>query len=408
MSTWEGTASASADGQKLFVAGQHWSLPVSTNAGSTWTTNTEPQAGGDFVFGSWTSIACSADGNTQAAINLNAYWVSTNSGATWVSNTVPGVSFFSCVAMSPDGTKWVLADGTDNAGLIYISTNSGATVTPAPVPAYNWTGVASSADGTKLYATGNDQSQSITVPHLYASTNSGQSWAEPTGLPPNTFWSGIACSVDGTRLIAIGIPGIYTSTNGGATWTANNVPPNAWAGVASSADGTRLVASSQNWIYTSTNAGASWISNNVPDDIWQSVASSADGGVLVAGPVYSSSYGFYPPFYFSQTTVSPCLNLSACVTSTNLMLSWIVPSTNFIVQQSADLTSWADLSVTPVLNLTNLQDQIGSAPCQFHRFLPAEDAVSKKFWTEGISTGTRVTEAGYPLPMRIGTRRSRM
>ena len=64
------------------------------------------------------------------------------------------------------------------------------------------------------------------------------------------------------------------------------------------------------------------------------------------------------PSIFSQTTVPPQLNLSASTAGANLTLSWIVPSTNFIVQQSTDLGSWTNLSATPVLNLTNLQNQI--------------------------------------------------
>ena len=58
----------------------------------------------------------------------------------------------------------------------------------------------------------------------------------------------------------------------------------------------------------------------------------------------------------SQTTPSPQLNLTP--SSTNLTLGWTVPSTNFVLQQSADLASWADVTNPPVLNLTNLQNQV--------------------------------------------------
>ena len=46
----------------------------------------------------------------------------------------------------------------------------------------------------------------------------------------------------------------------------------------------------------------------------------------------------------------------------NLTLSWIVPSTNFVMQQSSDLDSWTDMTNMPVLNLTNLQNQVTLAP----------------------------------------------
>ncbi len=48
------------------------------------------------------------------------------------------------------------------------------------------------------------------------------------------------------------------------------------------------------------------------------------------------------------------------ITPTNgsLKFSWPVPSTNFVMQQSSDLQSWSDMTNQPVLNLTNLQDEV--------------------------------------------------
>jgi hypothetical protein len=125
-----------------------------------------------------------------------------------------------------------------------------------------------------------------------------------------------------------------------------------------SADGTRVVA--VNWangniasvssIYTSTNSGATWQTNNAPNQTWQSVISSADGGKLVAAVGYGGG------IYTSQTTPSPRLNLTPA--TTNLTLAWTVPSTNFVMQQSADLTSWTDATNPPILNLTNLQNEV--------------------------------------------------
>jgi hypothetical protein len=135
-----------------------------------------------------------------------------------------------------------------------------------------------------------------------------------------------------------------------------------WSSVAMSADGTRLVA--VNWangniasvssIYTSTNSGVTWQTNNAPNQTWQSVASSADGGKLVA------AVGSGGGIYTSQTMPSPRLNLTP--SATNLTLAWTVPSTNFVMQQSADLTSWTNVTNPPILNLTNLQNQVTLSP----------------------------------------------
>jgi hypothetical protein len=56
----------------------------------------------------------------------------------------------------------------------------------------------------------------------------------------------------------------------------------------------------------------------------------------------------------------PQLNLTP--SGTNLQLSWTVPSTNFVLQQSPDLMSWSVPTNTPVLNLTNLQYQVTLLP----------------------------------------------
>src|ERR1017187_10351692 len=272
----------------------------------------------------------------------------------WTQTGAPSTNWYS-VASSADGTKLV---AEVVSGGIYTSTNSGATWTLTSAPSESWQGVASSADGVKLVATVNGGG-------IYTSTNSGGTWTQ-TSLP-GTEWLSVASSADGTKLIAGDISGgppgfgIYTSTNSGVTWISNSVSSFRfnlnWSSVAMSADGTKLVA--VNWadgniasvssIYTSTNSGATWQTNNAPNKAWQSVVSSADGGKLVAAVEGGG-------LWISQTTPAPHMNITP--TNGNLMLSWMVPSTNFVMQESPDLASWADMTNPPVLNLTNLQDEV--------------------------------------------------
>src|SRR5207244_1364986 len=143
----------------------------------------------------------------------------------------------------------------------------------------------------------------------------------------------------------------YTSTNTGTTWTLTGVPSSpSWIAAAASADGTKLAVVSQKiGIYSSTNSGATWQSNNAPTAIvWQAVASSADGNKLVTA-------AFNSGIWISQTTPAPRLNV--LLASNSLVLSWIVPSQSFAVQQSPGLSpaNWVTLSNTPMPNLTNLQ-----------------------------------------------------
>jgi photosystem II stability/assembly factor-like uncharacterized protein len=354
-----------------------WFTMINPVFAQTWTQTSAPGA-------SWTSIAASADGTKLVAANYpNLIYTSTDSGMTWTSNNVPDEWWYS-MASSADGTKLV---AVVNGGGIFTSTNSGRTwmQTSAPSSVFSyWFSVASSADGTKLIASGG--------PGVYISENSGTTWVS-NNVPSGS----VATSADGVRLVVVG-SGIYTSTNSGTTWVTNNAPSlgstQGWSAIASSADGTKLVAgvSGNGYrgpIYTSTNSGITWISNNAPLAYWDSLASSADGSKLIAagsaGVFLSANYGINwvsnAPYaygvassadggkliammpatpgvgiYVSQSIRAPQLNATS--STTNLIVSWIVPSTNFVMQHSADLQNWADMTNQPVLNLTNLQNEM--------------------------------------------------
>ena len=332
---------------------------VSTNSGATWTSNSLPNQN---QIPEILSVACSADGSKVVAEDFwMGIYVSTNTGTTWIQTGALGTTPVASLASSADGTKMVAAvvQNESFVGPIYASTNSGITWTLTGAPTNYWISVASSADGSKLVAATRPPGERTGL--IYTSTNSGMTWV--TTSAPGNPWTCVASSADGARLIAASgpdtssdfIPPIYTSTDSGATWITNNMPGEEWQGVASSADGNRLVAVAQGGIiYTSTNCGATWILNSFPDPsaiLW-SVASSADGGKLAAGAVNGGG------IYTCQTTLSPLLNIAP--SSSNLTFSWIVPSTNFVVQQNSDLctANWTDVTNTPTLNLTNLQNQV--------------------------------------------------
>jgi hypothetical protein len=103
------------------------------------------------------------------------------------------------------------------------------------------------------------------------------------------------------------------------------------------------------------------MSNNVTG-FWRSVASSADGG---KGIVVDASPG---GIWGSQTTPAPQLNLSS--SGSQLTASWLIPSTNFVLQQNLDLTTtnWTDVTNQPALNLANLQYQVRLSPSNGNGF----------------------------------------
>ena len=362
---------SSADGNTLvaeptFLNGL---IFISTNGGVTWNTNTLPS----FYFSgtqygmSFVSVASSADGTKMAGVDVGGFiCTSTNSGTSWITNNAPAVSWYS-IASSTDGAKLV-AVGGNGLGPIYVSTNSGVIWLPTIAPSNNWRSVASSADGTKLVA-GCSGTNSI-----YVSTNSGNTWMTAS-TPTNKQWV-VASSADGTKMVAAYFsepstnssgyaPGhIFTSTDSGSTWGSNTLVSSFFGSVAMSADGSKIVAATEDpVVFVSTNFGGSWESNSLPGggSYFQSVAMSADGGKLITGSAsLTLSLGGLGLSYMSQTVYAPQLNISPV--SNNLALSWIIPSTNFVLQQSADLISWVDLTNTPALNLTNLQNEVTLSP----------------------------------------------
>lgn len=350
----------------------------------------------------WTSIALSADGSRLAAVadDVQGIYTSTNSGATWTSNSFPADVNGTLLAASADGLHLVAA--TDNSGEIDVSTNGGMNWKKSTnyIEAA-WQSLVSSSDGTVLVLTEDGAT-------VHASTNSGATWFPLAELPnsgsgaqyavmsANASFLGVIAqggfytttnfgmnwttnslslnaiartivgSADGSKLVTAPYGNnIFTSTNFGASWTQETNSPNLlWWSCASSADGTKLAAvcgaaGGADVIYTSTDSGTTWASNSVPADQWSDIVSSADGNELFA-IVTGSGAAPRAGVWTLQTTPSPQLNLST--SNGALTFSWLVPSTNFVLQESPDLDNWIALTNLPALNLTNLQDQLTLAP----------------------------------------------
>jgi photosystem II stability/assembly factor-like uncharacterized protein len=351
---------SSADGSKwVVVASPRVREPIYTSAdgGGTWLPTSAPLS-------FWDSVASSADGSNLVAVPYGGFiFTSTNSGADWVSNSAPNASWTS-VASSTDGTRLVAVN--NSPGTIYVSTNGGALwtqATNAPGPGTVWLSVASSADGSRLVA---GQSRAASG-RIYVSTDGGVTWNPATNAPVLT-WQALASSADGSILeaLASNISGLlfcYRSTDFGQTWATNGLPVDtSWFSLAGSADGARLiVVGGKRGIYTSTNYGATWQTNNAPTVGWNFAATSADGNKMMAiGGI--GEVGIWT----LQTTPTPRLNIAPL--DSNLKVSWLVPSENFVLRQSPDLSSWVDVSNAPVLNLTNLQEEIVLPPANSSGF----------------------------------------
>ncbi|HWG77987.1 MAG TPA: hypothetical protein VN660_14510 [Steroidobacteraceae bacterium] len=106
-------------------------------------------------------------------------------------------------------------------------------------------------------------------------------------VAPVEQWILLAASNDRTHLIAGALNGtfggpLYTSTDGGATWSAQSVANNLWSGLAISDDGTHILAAAYGTqLYVSSNSGSTWAATG-PSIGWSSVSTSPDGATMVA------------------------------------------------------------------------------------------------------------------------------
>jgi len=275
---WHCIAS-SADGQRI-VAGGHFTLHTSTNAGATWTAVKYP-------FNSLVTATSSSDGSHLAVGSWHgSIHSSTNFGGTWINLGQP-VDSLEWIASSADGKR--LVGGGRN---VCISTNAGLTwiTTSLPLLPYQfpnsimYSSIASSADGTKLVALVWGTNYGI-----FTSVDSGDTWTR-SNAPTNGYgWYSVASSADGNKLVAtkqttLGYGEIYVSSDCGTNWTQTGpTAPSRWR-VASSDDGSRLYAASSytNGIYMSYDSGATWTKTDAPSEEWTAIACSGDGSIGMA------------------------------------------------------------------------------------------------------------------------------
>jgi hypothetical protein len=335
--TWEKTDSGkfhdsirmSADG-RIICAVDSGSHLISTDSGKTWHVGTNyPPIGGPGQNG----IAVSADGTKIHAVVLDqSSWLSTNQGLSWVQTGFPAAAAWQ-IACSGDGTK-VIAASYD--GPLCFSTNSGENCYTSSVPNAKWASIVSSADGKRMVS-------AVAGGDVYFSTNFGVDWAS-AGFSSRT-WNSVCVSANGKWVGALTDTNAYISGNAGADWFTNNFGGGT---IACSADGTTwMIAAGQ--IYTSTDGGIDWLTN-LPTISSYNGAISADGSEIAIVE--------YDGIWMGRATSSPKLNIQS--EGSSIALSWLVPSTNFVLQQNVDLctTNWMTVSNSPALNFTNLQQEV--------------------------------------------------
>jgi hypothetical protein len=362
---WKAVA-VSADGRHILAATKlspGGFLVMSEDYGASWTTSSVPST-------TWNSVAMSADGKmrfaagTVASGGKGVIYNSSDSGASWTSNSAPFSSPTS-IAASRNGQKVYAA--FFNSTSLPVSTNGMQTWQTANLPVAAWGALGLSADDSTVAVGAN-------AGPVYISHDAGTTWSN-TGLP-TAPWSWLASSPDGTCWIASAfvttVGGfVFTSTDSGASWRSNTLPIKNWTGAAISADAkTMLVSSSLSPVspaYVSTDGGSTWLPTTTPvasQTNWFAAALAADGGRMF-GLVFNGN------IYTRTISVPPALSARS-LESGELRLSWLQPSTSFMLQQNLGLgnTGWVAMTNDPSFSPTNLHVEVvlsGPLPNAFYR-----------------------------------------
>jgi photosystem II stability/assembly factor-like uncharacterized protein len=226
--------------------------------------------------------------------------------ATWTPSTMPAAMWHS-VNMNPLGNVVV---ATDILGEVHVSTDGGANFTVSSDLPTDLAWIASdlSADGQRIVAiafTGD----------MYLSTNAGANWTQVTSAAVDLTgrdYESVTMSDDGQRIAAVIMNGpVVVSQDGGATWAAGTVAGGGalsqpWRSIDSTPDGQTLVAVSQavtganGRVYTSADGGVTWTLRPVlvggvaaTESGWYRTKISRDGSTIAIAPnsVYAGGGG---------------------------------------------------------------------------------------------------------------------
>lgn len=224
---------------------------------------------------------------------------------------------------------------------------------PWPADTGVWPSISSSSDGLRLAVAKN-------AGYIYTSVDGGASWTESTGAG-SRGWMFVASSADGTRLAAVDYGGyIYTSADGGATWNERtSAGRHNWYSLASSADGMRLAAGgASSYIYTSADGGITWTERTGSgNNVWYSITSSADGTRLAASNgtflVTSSDGGanwvkgtFAGGFYCVSSSPDGTRLAAVGTGSESYILTSIDAGVTWTIRTSAGRRNWSSIAIS--------------------------------------------------------------
>ena len=163
--------------------------------------------------------------------------------------------------------------------------------TKSPIPPEVVIVNALATSGQRVYAVG--------LGGVYKSTNGGTSWTQVnSGLTNGEVVRAIAIHPTGPDTVYVGIyPGVFKTTNGGTSWTAVNIVLPANTSVNALAIDPKtpqtVYAGTDAGVYKTTNGGASWTAINagLPKDIAQGIVDALAIDPSSPQTVYAGTFG---------------------------------------------------------------------------------------------------------------------
>ena len=265
---------------------------ISSDYGSTWTSNTINIDNNPQTSKFWSSVSVSASGKYQTAVASDEYiYISSDYGNNWTS-AASSQLVWNSVSISASGQYQTACV---YSGSIWISSDYGSNWTEiTSTYGYNWNEVSISASGQ--YQTACVYSGSI-----WTSSDYGNNWTEIITTSAYN-WKSVSISASGQYQTAC-INGGYTyiSSDYGNTWEVTTVSNSSVCAV--SASGQYQVVCENDNAYCSNDYGKTWVTNTLqPDGNINGVAISASGQYITTCPYGTGFGGGY--MYNCQNSIS--------------------------------------------------------------------------------------------------------
>jgi photosystem II stability/assembly factor-like uncharacterized protein len=285
-----------------WVVGEQGTVLMTSDGGATWSRQTlQPR----------TNLVdtCTCDGYGWVLGGNGAVFATTDSGATWSMASLPGDTLLSGIALGNDGHGWAVgmcgsieemwdaSEVDDRSGMIITTANGGDTwrFQAAPPDVSQLNDVAFS-DSLHAWAVGYldtdpDPFDSALRPVIVATSDGGATWRSQT-VPPGVGELEDVAFVDGLHGWAVGgdtsgdpwTPLTLSTSDGGATWNKQAVPADVGL-----LRGVAFADSSHGWavdgssILSTRDGGATWSKKDMPGRSVLGVACTDANHAWVAG-----------------------------------------------------------------------------------------------------------------------------